>query len=234
MPQGLSDPNPKTRLDAALALAQAGDFVGLDTIVDALASDDAEVRIKAAYCCERIGFSAAIEPLSHMVTDDPVSDNRNQAIFALVGIGRPVVVPALIAALDDDDDERREDARVALYRVIGKDVLRLLADEDGGGAREPTESDWVAAWWQTQSARFDPALVYAMGELASPGVFIHQLKATRTALPDAILNALHDWTGNNFGQSPLPKVIAKWEKWWAKNSANYEAGRRYFYGHRVP
>ncbi len=234
MPQGLSDPNPKTRLDGALALAEVGDFAGLDTIIDALASDDAEVRIKAAYCCKRIGFSAAIEPLSHMVADDPVSDNRNQAIFALAGIGRPAVVSALITALADDDAERREDARVALYRVIGKDVLRLLADEDGGSARDPTESRRVAAWWQAQSVRFDLALVYAMGDLASPGVFIRQLRATRTALPDAILNALRDWTGNDFGQSPLPKVIAKWEKWWAKNGTNYEAGRRYFYGHRVP
>jgi len=39
---------------------------------------------------------------------------------------------------------------------------------------------------------------------------------------------LHDWTGQDFGESPLSKVLAKWEKWWAENSANYEPGRRYF------
>lgn len=234
MSQELSNPNPQTRLEVALELAKAGNFVGIDTIIDALASGNEEVRSKAAYYCARIGFSTAIEPLSYMVAHDSMSDNRNQAIFALVGIGRPAVVPALIAALDDEEDDRREDARVALYRVVGKDILQLLADDDGGDARDPAESGQVAAWWQTQSARFDPALVYAMGELASPGLFIRQLKTTRTSLPDAILNALHDWTGNDLGQSPLPEVIAKWEKWWTKNDVNYEEGRRYFYGHPVP
>src|SRR5262245_25895757 len=132
MTQGLNDPNLEKRLDVALALAETGDFAGLDTIVDALASDNAEVQIKAAYYCERIGFSAAIEPLSRMAVGDQVSDNRNQAIYALAAIGRPAVVPVLIAALDDADTERRQDARTALYRVVGKGVLPFLADEDGG------------------------------------------------------------------------------------------------------
>jgi HEAT repeat protein len=234
LPQGLSDSNRKKELESALAQAQQGDFSGLDTIVDALTSENGEVRIKAAYYCQRIGFSAAIEPLSRMALDDPVSDNRNQAIFALVGIGRAGVVPVLISALDDEDVERREDARVALYNVLGKDVLSLLGDEEGGVDRDLAETLRLATWWETHAARFEPERVYSVGELASPGTFIGQLKAAQTSLPDAILDALCDWTGEDFGNAPLKTVITKWERWWSKNSGSYEPGRRHFFGHVVP
>lgn len=234
MPHGLEDLNPKQRLDAALTRAQAGDFTMLDIIADGLMSDDAEVRIRAAYCCERIGFASALDRLSQMATGDPVSDNRNQAIWGLVAIGRPGVIPALIVELGDVDDARREDARAALYRMLGREVVPLLADEEGGGEQDWSESRRVSMWWQTRSAGFDAELVYAYGMLASPAVFIQQLTVTISTLPDAILGALHDWTGEDFGQSPLPKVIAAWESWWMRNATKYEAGRRYFYSHRVP
>jgi HEAT repeats len=234
MAHGLNDPDPKKRLQAALMLAQAGDFSGIDTIVSALANEDGEVRIKAAFYCQRIGCAAAIAPLTRMATSDSLSDNRNQAIYALVGIGRPAGVPAIIAALDDAEPERRDDARTALYRLFGKPVLPVLTDEVDEGGRDEEERAGVAAWWQAQSARFDPELVYFMGKPASPGVFIHELKTTKTLLPDAILGALGDWTGQDFGQAPRSKVTAKWEKWWAADRSHYEAGRRYYYGHRVP
>jgi S1-C subfamily serine protease len=64
---------------------------------------------------------------------------------------------------------RRDDGRTALYRVVGAQVLRLLADESD---RDQGERARVAAWWPAQAARFDPVLVLAMGEPASPGIFI--------------------------------------------------------------
>ena len=234
MPRGPNGPNAKRKLEDALALARTGDFSGLDVLVAALASDDAEVRIKAAYYCERIGFPAAIGPLSRMAAEDSESHNRNQAIYALVGVGRPAVVPALVAALNDPDGERREDARTALYRLLGRDVLPLLSDEEWGDGRDPDEAERVAEWWRKAEANFDPGLVYYMGEPASPGLFIEQLKQTQTSLPDALLNPLSDWTGEDFGQQPLPKVISRWEKWWGANREKYVPGRRYFYGHPVP
>ena len=231
----MSDPNLRLQLEAALNAAKTGDFSGLDAIVAAVAHEDGEVRIKAAYCCERIGFAAATDPLSRMAAGDPVSDNRNQAIYALASIGRPAVVPPLIACLSDDDPARRDDARTALYRVLGEDALRQLADEDDEGARDDGETARVTAWWDAQSARFDPARVYAFGQLAGPAVFIALLEAAAAALPDAYLDALSDWTGQDFGQTPpLSKVITKWSKWWAANSASFEPGRRYFYSHPVP
>lgn len=233
MPAELDDQNAKKRLDAAVTLAESGDFTGLGTIVDALASDDNEVRIKAAYCCERIGFPAAIGPLTRIVSSDDQSDNRSQAMYALCSIGRPAAVPPLIAGLSDEDEGCRDSARTALFRVIGPRLLPYLVDEEGGES-DPEERDRMEKWWRTQSARFDPALVYTKGEPASPGTFIRQLKTTRTVLPDAILDMLHDWTGQNFGASPKSKAIAKWEKWWMASRARYRRGHRYFFGHLVP
>jgi HEAT repeat protein len=234
MPAEPIDSNPRNRLDAAVAAAESGDFSGLELIVDALGHDDPDIRGKAAYRCQRIGIAAAIAPLSRMVAKDDQPDNRSQAMYALCGIGRPAVVSPLITALSDPDEGCRESARTALFRVIGPKVLPYLADEEGGGEPDPDESDRVAEWWGTHSQRFDPALVYTKGEPASPGAFIRQLKTTKTALPDAIYGALHDWTGQGFGTSPKPKVIAKWETWWNANRARYRRGHRYFFGYLVP
>ena len=87
---------------------------------------------------------------------------------------------------------------------------------------------------EAAEAGFDPALVYALGEPASPGVYIRQLAVTQNAVPNALLNALHDWTGQTFGEAPLPQVRAEWERWWSNNASNYTPGQRYFFGHLVP
>jgi hypothetical protein len=224
----------KQALDDAIARAQTGDFSGWDTIREALESPDTEVRTAAAGACERIGFSAAVELLSRMATSDRDTDARNQAIYALVAVGKPAVVPVLIAVLEDEEHERRQDSRTALYRVLGKDVFSVLADEDGGPDPDPEESGRVTRWWQSRKDRYQADRVYAFGELASPAVFIEEVKKVPVPLPDAHLNALRDWTGQDFGQTPIRKVIQKWEKWWAEHRDRYEPGRRYFYGHSVP
>jgi hypothetical protein len=231
MPEGLKDSNPRRRLAAAMALAEAGDFGGLGVIVECLGHDDDGVRVKAARCCERIGFAAAIEALAAMAAADPVSPNRNQAIYALAAIGRPAAAPPLVEALADPDPERRDDARTALYRVVGEIVAPLLSDEID---EDPQERSRVTEWWQGYAPRLDADRVYALGELASPGVFIDQLKASKGRHPSAWLDALANWTGQDFGEGPLSKVTAQWLKWWKANADRYEPGRRYFFGHRVP
>jgi HEAT repeat protein len=224
--------DPGRALQAAVAHAQTGDFTGLEAIVRALAHDDKEIRLEAAYCCKRIGFSAALEPLCRMAHTDLASENRAQAIYALGGIGYPSAVPAIIRGLDDDEDECRTAARTVLYRMLGHEILPFLGDE--GDERDPAEMVRVAELWAKRAHHFDTTRAYAIGELAGPGVFIARLKTTATALPDAYLNLLRDWTGEDFGTSPLPQVIVNWESWWARNALQYEAGRRYFYGHPVP
>src|SRR4051812_48791985 len=119
------DSDPNSALQAAVANAQRGDFTGINSIVRALTQDDREIRLEAAYCCKRIGSSAALEPLFRMARADHASENRAQAIYALGGIGRPATVPALIQALNDPDDECRQAARTVLYRMLGPDVLPL-------------------------------------------------------------------------------------------------------------
>jgi hypothetical protein len=201
-----------------------------------LRSENDDVRIRAAWLSGRTGSHQAMEAVADMARHDPVSANRNQAIFALVGIGRPAVVPVLAEALGDPDRERRNDARAALYRPLGRGVTRLLADEDEHDHADPQEPARVMDWWHEQSGRFDPERVYFMAEPASPGAFIGPLEARRhDVVPDAILNALSDWTGQDFGRRlPLSGAIRKWQSWWSANRDYYEAGRRYFHGYPVP
>jgi hypothetical protein len=226
----------KQRLDDASRLAESGDFSGLPVLIEGLRSENDDVRIRAAWLSGRVGSPQAMEALADMARHDPISAIRNQAIFALVGIGRPVVVPVLAEALGDPDRDRRNDARTALYRLLGRMVTTLLADEDEQDHADPEEPVRVMDWWREQSGRFDPERVYFMAEPASPGVFIGQLEARRhDVAPDAILNALSDWTGQNFGRRlPLSGTIRKWQSWWSANREHYEAGRRYFHSYPVP
>jgi hypothetical protein len=230
----LTDANRKRRIEAALGLARSGHFQGLDVIVQCLSDADEEVRLDAADASMHIGFTAALDPLSAMIRADPMSDNRSQAIYALVGLGRPAVVPVLVGALGDDDIKRRQDARAALYRVLGREVVPLLGDEDGGENRDPDEIPRTLAWWETQAQNFRAEWSYVQGKPGSPGALIEALKASPSEWPDAILNALEDWTGRNLGERPLSEIVADWERWWTDHRDEYELGRRYFYGYRVP
>jgi hypothetical protein len=228
----LQSPDAKTRLTAAFELAKLGEFTGEETILRGLVDDDREVRIKAASYCGQVGFAHAVEPLIRMATSDRESHNRNQAMYALVGVGRIRGVAGLIEALKDEEEERRGDARTSLYRLLGRSVVALLADDFELDAAEPVR---LAAWWQQKEAAFDPALVYAAGDPTSPGGFIEQLKKMRrNDVPEATLDALECWTDVRFGGMSRKKLIAAWEKWWDAQRERYQTGCRYFYGHRVP
>jgi hypothetical protein len=227
-------PNQQQPVLDAEARAKAGDFSGVPAIVQAIDHANQDVRLRAAYVAGRIGLAQAIEPLATMARRDPVSPNRNQAIYSLSAIGRPAVVPALIDALNDEDVERRMDARIALYQMLGPDVFAPMVEEDEGEGPDPEEIDRVTDWWAERASTFDPARAYAFGVPASPGVFIEQVAAADSSLPDAYLNALTDWTGQDFGQEPLAQVQVKWRQWWAAEARKYEPGRRYFFGHPVP
>jgi hypothetical protein len=232
MSKAASTAEVRAALQTALAAAMAGELRHLGSIVAALDHADDEVRLSAARLCERIGPSAAIAPLSRMAVSDRVSDNRNQAICALLGIGRPAGVPALIDALGDPEGARRDDARWALVRLLGKDLAHLLADEID--PPDPQERVRVTAWWREHAAGFDPTLCHAFGAPASPLLFIDELRASRSAAPDAALAMLTEWTGEDFGHGPRARVLAKWQRWWQSHAAAYPPGRRMFRGVPVP
>ncbi len=143
----------KQRLDYVFRLAESGDFSGLPVLIEGLRSENDDVRIRAAWLSGRIGSHQATEAVADMARNDPVSANRNQAIFALVGIGRPAVVPVLAEALGDPDRDRRNDARTALYRLLGRGVIRLLADEDEQDHADPQEPVRVMDLWREQSGQ---------------------------------------------------------------------------------
>ena len=118
--------------------------------------------------------------------------------------------------------------------MLCADVCEPLVEDDQDAGPDQAEIDRVTTWWAERATTLDPALAYAFGLPATPGVFIEQAAAAESSLPDAYLNALTDWTGQDFGQSSLPAVLAEWQKWWTSAERNYEPGRRYFYGHPVP
>lgn len=221
-----------SQMDEALTLAGRGDFSGLAVIAGKLGSADDEVRIRAAYYCSLIGSVAFVKSLTPLAQKDKIAGNRNQAIWALANIGRPQVIPVLINGLKDADPAIRGDARAALYRIAGKEVLKLLADEED--EEDPDEYDRVLAWWDHNSVRFDPGKVFSWGEPSEPAIFIHRLKNPGIGTPDAVLNSLRNWTGENFGDGPLADVIKKWERWCTQHCSTYEPGRRYFHSHLVP
>jgi HEAT repeat protein len=232
MPKQHDYSDPDGTLAASVAHAQVGVFTGFDSILRALEHLDDAVRLRAAACCQHIGFYKAVDPLARMAYSDSDSANRAQAVYALGGIGKPAVIPPIVAVLADEEDECREAARTVLFRMLGSlELLALFGDE--GDSLDPDERMRVEKWWKDHAKSFDRARVYAMGKLASPAVFIEHLKEATISLPDAYLTQLRDWTGQDFGESPLRKVIERWENWWSKNKERYEPGRRYFYGHRI-
>jgi hypothetical protein len=226
----------KRWIEEAVRAAESGDLRQLHVISEGLLSADPDVRIKAAAAAERIGSPGLVEPLADMALHDDQSPNRNQAIYALAGIGTAAVVPVLAEALNDPDPERREDARTALFRVLGGQVLPLFPDVDDeeGDTTGSTEASQLLRWWSDHSADFDDQLTYFLGRPASLARIVEEIKRRSPGVPDAYLEMLGDWTGQYFGREPLSEMLANWRRWLADHGGDYEAGRRYFHGHRLP
>jgi hypothetical protein len=114
-------------------------------------------------------------------------------------------------------------------------MFNLLADEFD---ERSGEADDIAHWWSTQVAAFDPECVYYGGRLASPGVFIEEMKLAMDRAPDqspsALYRSLEDWTGRTFEADDVGATIARWEAWWSEHSTEYRPGKRYFHTHLVP
>jgi hypothetical protein len=219
-------------IESVVELATRGDFSRLDVITRALGHGERGIRLDAAYACKRIGFSSAFNELCRMALADSASENRAQAIYALGGIGRPSAIPTIAEALGDTENEVREAARTVLYRMMGLEVQPLLGDD--GDELDPDEPKLVEQWWSIRSPSFEPERVYAIGRFASPEIFIARLEEAVGIVPGEYLDLLRDWTGVDFGSSPMPEVIVNWKEWWKRNRETYLDGRRYFHGWLVP
>jgi hypothetical protein len=176
----------------------------------------------------QIGAIWALTPLGTLLEDNE-SYIRNEAIFALLGIGRPAVVSWLIKALRDEDEERREDARVALFQLLGNSV----PTSEDFGKEDEDEAERVMQWWQKESTHFDPALCYYRGKPISLGDWITSLRTGSRAYLEWAAPRLHWWTGVDFGSTLSPEFAERWEQWWQQNNTLSQTGCRYFYGHVV-
>lgn len=226
--QLMSANDPYEQLEASYELAKRGSLEGRDLFIQSLQNPDPEVRLEAAGLLGQIGPSWAIAPVGELL-NDPKSYLRNEAIFALMNIGRAGVVPWLIKALADQDDERREDARVALATLLG-DEIPISSGTDETGEQETGR---VAMWWDSAKARFQSDLCYYNGRVSSLSEWIASLKNASPVHFDWVTQRLHWYTGVDFGTDPAETVAAKWALWWRDHSATYEVGCRYFYGHSV-
>ena len=218
--------DPFEQIDAAHALAQKGDFDGRTVLLSSLQHLDPEVRLRATVVLQEIGPAWAIDAVGGVALEDERSYVRNQAIFALMDIWRPAVVPWLIGVLDDEDSERREDARVALYEVLGDDVP-VAADIDEEG-----EPEQVKSWWRRVSETFDQGCCYYRGNPISLGEWIASL-GNSAAHRSWVLTRLGWWTGKDLGPSSSHDVAERWQRWWKENPTRFKRGRRYFHGFEV-
>lgn len=223
----------RSDLDEVLAAARTGDFGGLDVLVAALRSPDQDVRLRAAYFCDRIGPADAVPVLCTLARDDSSPAVRNQALAALAATGLVGAVPALIDVLGDDDPELREDAEAALYVLIGDEVPALLRRAHDNDEPDAGQQDRLRAWWTERAPDFDPGTVYRAGLPAGPTALVDQLEDLAAVPQDSVTAALLDWTGVEFPGSRV-SVNRRWRAWLREYGDAYVPGRRYFAGHRVP
>jgi hypothetical protein len=135
--------------------------------------------------------------------------------------------------LQDIDPARRDDARTALYRVVGTEVVALVIYEDDEGCVGSDEVNAIREWWDGARRRFDEREAYFLGDPTNPRRVVEEIEHQGPALPDAYVQMLENWTGEEFGRDSIADVLARIRAFLA-NHEEFEPGQRYFYSHRVP
>jgi HEAT repeat protein len=116
--------------DALTQVVWPTDLEAIALLAHALADEDPEVRIGAAYTLGRLGITSAYEPLAERLASDPDRDVRAAAAFALTDLaarGETRVSAALRAAWDSVGD----------HEELAVQVIRGLADLGGRDAYDP-------------------------------------------------------------------------------------------------
>jgi HEAT repeat protein len=132
-----ADPSPRVRGRAAVALAESGNRVRGQAIVEALLRDSSlEARLAGLRACAEVEGAAASATLIAALTD-PSRPVRVEAALALRRAGSPKARQALIAALEDPDPQVRQAAGESLREMGELDAL--LPVLDGGSARAQDE-----------------------------------------------------------------------------------------------
>lgn len=235
-----NDPDARRRQvnEALAAIAEAegmasrGDFGGVGVFVRSLGSKYWEVEEAAVYALTDIPSK------SRQATEElvKVAPFRVEAIGALAAIGTPAVVPQLIALLENEDFQVRENARRALFRVLGDKVANLV-DFDEMRGDPGAELAAMRDWWRAHESEFEPDIVYESGEPADLGRLVSVMEqfTQRQALAaaEALASRLAISVGHRFDGAAREELAALWRDWWQRNAFRFEAGKRYYHGHPV-
>ena len=106
---------------------EGAEWVKAEAFVEALTSDQMEMRMAGANVLGRIGNRAATPPLLKQL-DDPYPLVRTRVVRALGRIEDPRATSTLVNALDDESTEVRREAADALGRIGGGEALSALLD----------------------------------------------------------------------------------------------------------
>jgi hypothetical protein len=140
----LSDPDPRARQRAAVALAALRDPRAVALLIASLRADESvDVRAVAAQALGKIGDPSAIEPLI-VALRDTAGVVRERAVVALEQLGDSRAASAIIPLIEDPDPSVRYDATRAAAKLGGAlavgPLMRALRDPERG-ARDPTIGD---------------------------------------------------------------------------------------------
>jgi hypothetical protein len=210
-------------VDAIRARLARGDTTARDALIAAARAEPLE----SAALLGDVGAEWTIEPLAALARH-PDTSIRNEAIIGLGRTNRVQAVPALLAALEDPDPERRDDARVSLVGLLGRDIVEHLA---GDGADEAGEVDKARAWWSANEGRFPEDVAIYWGKPLSIETAVRELEASRPEVIRARLRMILNWVGAELTSSSPEARVKAMRRWWDANRDRFVEGRRYFQGH---
>ena len=120
------------KYNAALALTKIG-TPAMDTLLESMDYDDADVRLEATWALGEIGDERALESLVEALRDEDWYV-RKQAATSLCNLKNPESVGLLVGALSDEDWYVRKQAARILGTIgdarASKPLARALRDED--------------------------------------------------------------------------------------------------------
>jgi HEAT repeat protein len=215
----LGNGNADIRQRAAMALGESGS-AALPSLVSALHSPRADIRLALTAVLGTMHDSGAVRPLSGILRDDPVTEVRWAAALALGACGSPDAISPLVSGLRDANRYVRFGAALALA-----DLGWSPATEDEAVYRFIAMQDWVHVREMGAAATTplmdmfrdtDPATRTALSTLIGQMGLTHAPESFQPALTDR--NPGVRWraalAAMNSGIAPqyLPRILAKRER----------------------
>jgi hypothetical protein len=127
----LSDPDPAVRFAACEAAFFVDARRALELALPLLADPESGIRWLVCLCLHAVRDERAIGPLIGVLQGDSSAQVRGEAAYALGGIGSPVAIPALLAAMESDHEPDMHGhsasscAATALDDILGTNETRI-------------------------------------------------------------------------------------------------------------